>query len=217
MTEQYDLKNINKKSKKSSIAGELSEEAQREAENIEKGNLSKARKAREALEKAEEKQKGTTDEMRRQNEKLERARQAGLNIYENVDKADRQAVEIEKEEKPFDPLSKTKTKVTNWMNKDTGAQEDIKSMKKRKIKNEDTPKLPKLPKLGEEKEATETEKGTNKELGKILQATKNIQKETEIQSRVGQEQDTKLREISRTTKYSKKKAENADKRLKKNL
>lgn len=216
MGDLYNLEDVKKKSKKSEVVQELDKEIKRKAEGMERESSRKAKSARLKLEKAEERQKRTTDEMRRQNEKLENARQNAFSVYEHAGEAEKQAVTLDKDENAFDPLASTKIKYVNWANQDVQADEDVRRMKERTFEGEPQEVS------GEESfkqngEYVEGEKKTNKELFKILKSVKNITRETDIQSKEGQTQETKLKDILKTGDYAGKKIKKADERLKDNL
>lgn len=205
----YDLDQIKKKGK-----SKAEKNIEKETKKIEKETFDTAKQARIKLQKAEQKQKKTSDEIRMQNEKLDQARKEGIKTYKNVKKAEDQAVELEKGANVFDPLKGAKAKVSKWENQNYDEEQEMKNIEnktKLKIKSEETnvSKRPKIEK-GDKNEL-------NSELAKILQSTRNIAKETKIQSKLGEKQEVKLKDISKTIKYSDERAKKADERLKKNL
>lgn len=216
MGDLYDLENVEKKTKKSAVADELDKKIEQKAEEMERENYERARDARMKLEKAEERQKKTTDEIRRQNEKLENARQNAFSVYEHAGEAERQAVTLDKDANAFDPLAAAKIKYVNWANQDTQADEDIEKMKNRTFGG-DEPQEASMESFKQKGEYVKGEKETNKELFKILKSVKGIQKETDIQSKEGEMQETKLKDIMKTNDYAGRKIKKADKRLKDNL
>lgn len=217
MGDLYNLEDVKKKTKKSEVAEELDKKIEQRAEGIERESREKAKAARLKLEKAEEMQKNTTDTVRRQNEKLENARQNAFSVYEHAGEAEKQAVTIDKEASAFDPLAAAKIKYVNWANQDQQADEDVERMKNRTFESKEPQEVSETGSFKQDGEYVKGEKETNKELFKILKSVKSIARETDIQTKEGQTQETKLKDILKTSDYAGKKIKKADDRLKDNL
>lgn len=216
MADPYNINDINQQSK-NEIEQEIDEEAKK-AEKIERDNLQKSKLARKKLEKAEQKQKLTTDEMRRQNEKLENARQSAFRTYENAEEANRKVTELEKERSGFGMFASARAKVSNWAGEDAAARRDVEEMMNRTFEEgkEGTDTQSMSIKI-DEKEEVKGEGKTNEELKRILKAAKNINKETEIQSKEGKKEETRLKDILKTTKYAEDPAKKATEKLEKDV
>lgn len=194
----------------------IEEAAKTEAVKTEKENYKKAKAARLKLEKAADVQKGTTNEIRKATANLGVADKSGIKAYENAKHAKQQANQLISEQNAFNPLANTQAGMKGWMENNAKADASIEEIKKRL--NQDSK---------EEEHSASTvseinfggkfdeEKQTNKELGKILQTVKQIDKETEIQKKEGEKEATQLKDIGKTAEYAKKEADLANKKLEK--
>lgn len=218
MDDPYNIEDIDQQNKPK-IEQEIDEEAKK-AEEIERGTHQKTKLARKKLEKAEQKQKLTTDEMRRQNEKLEEARQSAFKTYENAEEANRKVTELEKERSGLGMFASARAKISNWAGGDAAARRDVEEMKGRTFEDgssEAQPASTKIEEKGKVNEGVKGEKETNEELERILKTVKNINKETEIQSKEGKKEETRLKDIMKTTKYAEDPAKKATEKLEKDV
>lgn len=199
---------------KSELQKQIEKASKNKAVDIEKGSYKKTKSARMKLEEAANKQKGTTNRMRMINENLKEGKKSGVKTYKNAKLAREQATELNKEKNMFNPFSKTRGKIEKWQDKDTKAEAEIKEIENQKDENENE---------GYKNSGTEAnifgggsfkeEEQTNKELMKILQTTKEIEKETAAQSKEGKKQKKHLEDIEKTAEHAKKEAEKATKKL----
>lgn len=209
----YDLDKIDEKDN-----SKLEKSIEKETKKVKRQTYNSAKKARERLQAAEQKQKGTTDEMRIQNEKLNKAQKEGIKTYKNVKKAENQAIELEEGASMFNPVSGVKSKMNKWGNKNTIEDEEIEKLDA-KYNNKKDKDVKRCKSAGDAsiKENLGGNGELDDELQKILLTTRNIANETKVQKKVGEKQEVKLNDLSKTIKYSDEKARKADKRLKKNL
>lgn len=214
MKDPYDLRKA--QNKKMALEASLEEDAKRKANKIEVDSNKLAMNARKKLEKAEKMQKKTTTNMLKQNEKLLVAKEETFKIHQEAEDAKARAVALEKEQDGFDPFSSLKTGFTTWAEKDTEGEQAIERMKEKQFESNEWDEYSGINEIVSDDGRT-IEAKTNEELKKILQSVRRINKETDVQSKVGEKQETNLQDIMKASEYAKKSIGEADDRLRKDL
>ncbi|KAM0680581.1 hypothetical protein GINT2_001274 [Glugoides intestinalis] len=216
MKDPYDLRKA--QDKKMTMEARLEEDLKRKANKIEVDNNKLAINARKKLEKAEKMQKRTTTNMSKQNEKLLLAKEETFKIHQEAEDAKARAIALEKEKDAFDPFSSFKTAFSTWSEKDTDGDKEIEKMKHNQ-KNFEYNEFDEYSGISEviSDDGKTIEAKTDEELKRILQSVRRINKETDVQTKVGEKEETNLQDIMKASEYAKKSIGEADDRLRKDL